>query len=310
MDKTQNQNYFNKEKETNLKKLIEKYLVCPECHGSLNLDNYGCTKCDFRFSEADGILNLLPKDLTSNKLNEDRKWEKNNFREKKENPAWFSLVVKGEDVFYFWEKIFPSYVFKGDILEIGAGTCWISSLIKYKNPDVEIIATDVAMNALKKGKEIEKIVGGKIDSFIACDGEKLPFRNECFDIIVGASIVHHFSNPEKGTSEIFRVLKKGGFYLSILELEANFILGPIWGKMGTAGNTAKQWGIKENVYNFKQYADFFKKAGFKKVEFFLERDPEYKHHHWFLALYYKLMSFFPDWIVKLIGSSIGFSAYK
>lgn len=292
------------------KNISEKYLICPECHGNLDFTDYKCLKCNFKFKQTNDIYILLPVALEINKLNEDKKWENKEFREKKDNPACFSLVAKGDDIFYFYEQILPNYKFKGAVLEIGAGTCWMSSLIKFTNPGVESIATDVSLNALLKGKEIDKIIGGGIDCFAVCDAEKLPLEDESFDVVIGGSIVHHFFNPKKGVKEIYRVLKKGGYYLSILELEANRMLGYIWSRIGTAGEVAGKWGIKENVYSFKQYSDFFKSAGFQEIKFFFERAPEYKNHHWFLAPYYKIMSYFPDWVVKLIGSSIGFLAYK
>jgi len=261
-------------------------------------------------NEINGILKFLPKQIEENKLNENAKWDNPEFFESNIYPDWFSLVAKGSDVFYVYNEVLPKYKFHGKVLEIGAGTCWISSLIKKQNPGIDITASDVSLNALERGKKVDKIVGGGIDRFINCDAENIPFKDETFDVVMGSSIVHHFANPAKGISEIYRVLKKGGYYLSILELEANPFLGYIWQRIGTAGAVADKFEIKENVYSFGQYRKFFKSAGFNKVDFFLERDPKYKHHHWFLGTYYKFMSYFPDWVPKLIGSSVGFVSYK
>jgi SAM-dependent methyltransferase len=52
--------------------------------------------------------------------------------------------------------------------------------------------------------------------FSVFNGEKLPFDNDFFDVIIAANVFHHidFKLHEKIFSEIFRVLKpKGQFYL-------------------------------------------------------------------------------------------------
>ncbi|MEN8799608.1 MAG: class I SAM-dependent methyltransferase, partial [Flavobacteriaceae bacterium] len=60
-----------------------------------------------------------------------------------------------------------------------------------------------------------KGLGNKID-MICGDSEDLPFENEVFDAVTVAFGVRNFEQLEKGLSEIYRTLKKGGV-LVILE---------------------------------------------------------------------------------------------
>lgn len=46
-------------------------------------------------------------------------------------------------------------------------------------------------------------------------GEKLPFRDGCFDIVTNRLAVHHFAEPDAAIRETFRVLRPGGRFLVV-----------------------------------------------------------------------------------------------
>jgi SAM-dependent methyltransferase len=43
--------------------------------------------------------------------------------------------------------------------------------------------------------------------------EKMPFEAESFDSVVCTQVFEHIPHPQKGAEEVFRVLKKGGYFL-------------------------------------------------------------------------------------------------
>lgn len=47
-------------------------------------------------------------------------------------------------------------------------------------------------------------------SFIKGSVEQLPFASESFDLVITVLSLHHWKEKDKGISEIYRVLKKGG----------------------------------------------------------------------------------------------------
>lgn len=49
--------------------------------------------------------------------------------------------------------------------------------------------------------------------FIKGIGEKLPFKNACFQVVVSVNALDHMRNPGKVLDEIFRILKSGGYLL-------------------------------------------------------------------------------------------------
>lgn len=58
------------------------------------------------------------------------------------------------------------------------------------------------------------------------DGEHLPYENESFDYVTNLGSLEHFPHPEKGASEITRVLKPDG--LAVVYLPNEFFVGHIY----------------------------------------------------------------------------------
>ena len=98
------------------------------------------------------------------------------------------------------------------ILEIGvgAGTDFIEFL--RKNAICSgIDATDAAINETKKNIEIalpEK--NYNLEYLEKVNAEKLPFKDDYFDIVYSFGVLHHAKNTMKCISEATRVLKPGG----------------------------------------------------------------------------------------------------
>ena len=76
--------------------------------------------------------------------------------------------------------------------------------------------------------------------FSSARAEKLPFKDNYFDVVVLANVLDHVEQPEKALSEIKRVLKeKGIFHFENLFYQRNFIrLAKIYGviKKSITGN--------------------------------------------------------------------------
>ncbi len=68
---------------------------------------------------------------------------------------------------------------------------------------------------MKNGKEKSSGV-----FFVKANALKLPFRNECFDVVFGHGIFHHIPDLDAAFKESFRVLKKGG---TLVALEPNMM---------------------------------------------------------------------------------------
>jgi len=82
---------------------------------------------------------------------------------------------------------------KGNILVIGGGNEPYKDLCKSRN---EIIVTDIRTDL------------SHID--LVADAHSLPFYDGAFDVVIAVEVFEHLADPEKASSEIFRVLRKDG----------------------------------------------------------------------------------------------------
>ncbi len=84
------------------------------------------------------------------------------------------------------------------ILDVGCGEGKIWQLF----PGLDITGLDISEENLKKAGKYLKPVKGP--------AEKLPFKDQSFDLVIASEILEHLIAPEKVLQEIDRVLKPGG----------------------------------------------------------------------------------------------------
>ena len=92
------------------------------------------------------------------------------------------------------------------ILEIG---CGIGTIVnKLNTQGYNIIGTDISNEAIAYG--LEKY--GEINLQVQ-PAENLPFADKSFDIVLSFDLFEHIAEIDKHVSEVFRVLRSGGYYL-------------------------------------------------------------------------------------------------
>lgn len=94
------------------------------------------------------------------------------------------------------------------LLDVGAGTGLSSDF------ECDVTAVDTSKELLKQNPAIKKFVAG---------AEKLPFKDNYFDVVVSVTAIHNFKNIEKGLKEIKRV-GKNKFVFSVLKKSSKFDL--------------------------------------------------------------------------------------
>jgi len=120
---------------------------------------------------------------------------------------------------------------KGDkVLEIGVGTgIHAKYLLENNRVDFSFTGIDLSKDMLEESKK--KLKNYKNVELLEMDGEHLRFNHNTFDKIYISGSLHHYDNPQKGISEILRVLKQGGkfcimepnYYFPTNLYPANFI---------------------------------------------------------------------------------------
>jgi ubiquinone/menaquinone biosynthesis C-methylase UbiE len=92
------------------------------------------------------------------------------------------------------------------ILEIG---CGIGSVVnELSEQGYNITGTDISSKAITYGLEKYPDIHLEVQP-----AEALPYENESFDTVLSFDLFEHIAKIDKHVSEVFRVLRNGGYYL-------------------------------------------------------------------------------------------------
>lgn len=99
------------------------------------------------------------------------------------------------------------------ILDVATGTCDLA-LAAMKLDPVCIHGIDISSGMLELGRQkVEKKGMSDRIELTKADSENIPFENDFFDVAMVAFGVRNFADPNKGLSEMGRVLRKGGMIM-------------------------------------------------------------------------------------------------
>ncbi len=87
----------------------------------------------------------------------------------------------------------------GKILDNGCGV----GLLHERLDSTEIVGLDLSSEMLKRAKT-------HYDKLVLANSQKLPFKDESFDLVFCRSILHHLPKPELAVEQMSRVLKPNG----------------------------------------------------------------------------------------------------
>lgn len=108
------------------------------------------------------------------------------------------------------------------VLDIGCGLG--ESTVFLAKHGAKVTGIDISEKALNVGKKLAKVHGvNNLVSFKIGDIQKLPYKNESSDIIIGKAVLHHVNLP-KAVKEVHRVLKPKGIAIFSDPLDYNIIV--------------------------------------------------------------------------------------
>lgn len=96
-----------------------------------------------------------------------------------------------------------------NVLDLGCGTGVILNELRQKNSTVELFGLDLSENMIAQATRRL----GTTAKLTVGDAENLPYFDNTFDLVCCVESFHHYPNPKKALSEIYRVLKKDGLFL-------------------------------------------------------------------------------------------------
>lgn len=146
------------------------------------------------------------------------------------------------------------------ILDIGSGN-GISAVSFAKNghdvsavePDPSSIVGTQAINFLKENLGLYNL------NIISTQGEKLPFKDNSFDVVFTRQCLHHASDLKKFLSEGFRVLKKNGLFISVRD---HVVFNEKDKEWFLQSHPLQKYYGGENAYSVDEYVNAFTQNGF------------------------------------------------
>lgn len=145
-----------------------------------------------------------------------------------------------------------------DVLDFGAGTCWISKILWQMGCNV--IATDVSKEALRMGEKLFKEFpvpappNSKWETRLF-DGHILPVEDERIDRIISFDAFHHVPNAEVVIKEFYRVLRDGGT-VALCEPVGEHSVSEM------SQQEMRNFSVLENDLDVGEMATQFRSAGF------------------------------------------------
>jgi ubiquinone/menaquinone biosynthesis C-methylase UbiE len=100
----------------------------------------------------------------------------------------------------------------GAVLDVGCGSGLVAD--RLLDVDAHYVGLDFPEHHIgyvaKRFDEQDARLG---TSFVRGDGERLPFRDAQFDVVVMSEVIEHLLNPERAVWEVSRVLRPGGVFI-------------------------------------------------------------------------------------------------
>lgn len=141
------------------------------------------------------------------------------------------------------------------VLDIGCGTGELAKKLTERFKNADIHGVDISDTMIKKAnaKKMKKDVKFKVG-----DVERLPYKDNFFDVITCSHSFHHYPNKKKAISEMHRVLKPNG-HLMVIDGSRDVLLGRIIFDIVTM--------IEKHVYHLfhGEFREIFKNNGFGNV---------------------------------------------
>lgn len=173
---------------------------------------------------------------------------------------WINHGTCGKFTTYYWARkyyarVVRGYLAGGKILEIG---CGFGDLLANFNNDYEVYGVEISKYACQEA--VKRNPRLKVINKDALDYLKQTLENS-FDAIFQICVIPHMDNPPQVINEIKRVLKKGGFFFSVVP-NPNYPLNKIKGEKSAMyiDKTHK------HLYKVEEWISLVENSGLKIVK--------------------------------------------
>lgn len=181
------------------------------------------------------------------------------------NQWWEGKTIEGESIdaakrmyrsiLQDLQKYYKSFK-KAKLLDVACGTGEFA--VEAKKLGMEVFGIDLSNYAIDYAK---KHIDG---TFSVASGEKLPFKENVFDFVTCIGSLEHFPHPEKGVSEMARVVKKDGIcliHVPNLMFAGHIYMTMRYGVMPSEGGQS----FSEVFYTYEGWKKLFEENGLNVI---------------------------------------------
>lgn len=153
------------------------------------------------------------------------------------------------------KKILKSIKF-GNCLDVGCASGFMTNEIMQVFPQAKYHGIDTYERAINFGKKMYPQINFKVAS-----AEKLPFKDNSFDLVLFYETIEHVEDPLKSLTEIRRVLKSKGKLILTMD-SGNWLFRLVW--FIWEKTSGKVWqGAHLHPFNHRSLEKIIKKAKFR-----------------------------------------------
>jgi len=148
------------------------------------------------------------------------------------------------------------------VLEVGSGRGGGAKHIASHFKPASYTGMDLAQNAVDLANKLHVVSNLK---FIQGSAEAIPLPNDSVDVIINVESSHAYGSVEKFLQEVHRVLKRGGFFLTVDFRDTELV--PAWQEQIKKSGLAliEEEDITANVVNAMEADDHNKRERIKKL---------------------------------------------
>jgi ubiquinone/menaquinone biosynthesis C-methylase UbiE len=176
--------------------------VCPDC--KTPLVNLRCSECKHQYESSGDFPVLLSNNPSFSNSREVAETYESIYSH--HSLVWQDQGRTPEFVEYFKSLLAGFHARR--FLEVGCGEGTLLAAVSAN----EKHGTDLSVQALRKASNKSSA------QLCIALGERLPFRDEYFDLIASVGVMEHFLDPAAATREIWRMLRSGGHYVVLLHV--------------------------------------------------------------------------------------------
>ncbi len=187
----------------------------------------------------------------------DQKTYRNFIRHYINNRPLFFTFIRPQEAYFFHDH---KDILRGPILDLGCGDGFFAEMTWGKNK------IDIGLD-VKQSRAHEAEGKGIYKKIVYYDGVKIPFPDNHFKTIVSNCVLEHIPNVDNTLSEVYRVLKPGGHFLTgvMADKWEDYMLGPKvlgdWYK-----RTMRRQQDHVNLLSDTVWTNKFQKPGFKIID--------------------------------------------